>query len=250
MSNLEEQSTIASESTFNPVRLSASRLGVTVVDDLVAAITSGHFAPGTPLPTEAALSESFGVSRTVVRESIKRIEEKGLVSVEHGRGTMVRHHTHWNVLDPVVLSALLANDGSTGILDDLTTVRAALEGAMAGLTATLRDDRVLSDLVDSLGRMRDAGHDEAPFNAADLDFHLLVMKASRNMLAESMTRTVFLRARENNRFSRPSSSDDLRASLDEHRAVFDAIVRRDAPGAESAMKNHIHSAWLRRRPQD
>ncbi len=59
-------------------------LGVVVVDELVDAIVSGRLAPGDALPPEGPLSEQFGVSRTVVRESVKRIEEKGLVTIARG----------------------------------------------------------------------------------------------------------------------------------------------------------------------
>lgn len=231
------------------VRLPASRLGVVVVDELVTSITTGRFVAGSPLPPEAVLSKTFGVSRTIIRESIKRIEEKGLVSVEHGRGTIVRPASSWNVLDPIVLSALVENDDTLGILDDLAVVRGSLEGAMAALTASGRDDGQLGELADALGRMRDSLADEVAFNQADADFHLAVMAASRNTLADSITRILFQRARDNHRFQGASSLEDLRTTLDEHQQVFEAIVRKDPERAESVMKSHIRDAWSRRRPR-
>ncbi|MET0860228.1 MAG: GntR family transcriptional regulator, partial [Microbacterium sp.] len=104
-------------------RTPAARLGVAVVHDLVSAIVTGEVAPGESLPPEGDLSAHFGVSRTVIRESVKRIEEKGLVTVVQGRGTRVQPSTSWNILDPVVLSVLLENDSSLGVLDELATVR-------------------------------------------------------------------------------------------------------------------------------
>ena len=65
-------------------------LGVAVVEELVDAIVSGRLGPGDLLPPEGPLSEQFGVSRTVIRESVKRVEEKGLVDIVRGRGTVVR----------------------------------------------------------------------------------------------------------------------------------------------------------------
>ena len=117
-------------------RIPAARLGVAVVHDLVSAIVTGEVAPGDSLPPEDALSAHFGVSRTVIRESVKRIEEKGLVTVVQGRGTQAQPSTSWNILDPVVLSALLENDSSLGVLDELATVRSALEGSMSAEVAT------------------------------------------------------------------------------------------------------------------
>ena len=90
-----------------PQRLPAARLGVAVVAELVDLIVTGQLKEDDLLPPEGPLSEHFGVSRTVLRESVKRLEEKGLVIVSQGRGTQVRAPGYWNMLDPVVLSALI-----------------------------------------------------------------------------------------------------------------------------------------------
>ncbi|MDQ4138471.1 MAG: FadR family transcriptional regulator, partial [Actinomycetota bacterium] len=76
---------------------------------------------------------------------MKRIEEKGLVSVIQGRGTQVRPAESWNMLDPVVLTAPVENDDSLGLLDDLASVRSALEGSMcAGVAARRTEDDLTS----------------------------------------------------------------------------------------------------------
>src|SRR6476620_8331959 len=88
-------------------REKAPRLGATVAAELVDAIGRGDLPAGTTLPPESVLCEQFAVSRTVIRESVKRVEEKGLVTVAQGRGTVVNQSRRWNVLDPDVLSALV-----------------------------------------------------------------------------------------------------------------------------------------------
>src|SRR6187399_3784223 len=113
------------------VRVRAARLGVAVVGDLVTAIVTGEVAPGDILPAEGVLSQQFAVSRTVIRESVKRVEEKGLVTVSQGRGTVVNPPSMWNVLDPDVLSALVDHDDSLVVLDELAIVRGSLEATMA-----------------------------------------------------------------------------------------------------------------------
>jgi len=60
--------------------------------ELRQAITGGTFRPGTQLPTEAELCEMLGVSRTVVREALRMLEDDGLVARRHGVGTFVRNH--------------------------------------------------------------------------------------------------------------------------------------------------------------
>ncbi|PPF87490.1 FadR family transcriptional regulator [Pseudoclavibacter sp. RFBJ3] len=226
----------------------SSKLGVAVVHDLVAAIVTGEVQPGSPLPPEVVLSQNFGVSRTVIRESIKRIEEKGLVRIEQGRGTHVRPASSWNVLDPVVLSVMVENDESLRVLDDLSVVRASLEASMAGLTASLRSEDQLQALAQQLANMEASLDDEEAFGEADAEFHLLVMAASRNTLADSITRILFERARESGRFRGTATRELLEVTVDEHRSVYEAIARADPAAAQELMRVHIHGSWARRRP--
>ena len=182
-------------------RTPAARLGVAVVHDLVSAIVTGEVAPGESLPPEGDLSAHFGVSRTVIRESVKRIEEKGLVTVVQGRGTRVQPSTSWNILDPVVLSVLLENDSSLGVLDELATVRSALEGSMSATVASRRSDEDLDQLRTALEHMAATIDDQEAYNQADFDFHSLVMTLSGNRLAENITKILFQRARASQRFT-------------------------------------------------
>ncbi len=199
------------------------------------------------LPPEGPLSEHFGVSRTVIRESVKRLEEKGLVVVAQGRGTQVARSGSWNMLDPVVLSALINNDESLGILDELTIVRGNLEAAMAGAVATQRSDEELTRIEHALGAMREMQHDSDSFRQADVVFHLTVMELSRNRLAENIAKRLYLRALESTRYQGMGYEGAFRSTLDEHALVFEAISRRDVDAAERAMREHIVNSWQRRR---
>jgi DNA-binding FadR family transcriptional regulator len=229
-------------------RVPAARLGVAVVHDLVSAIVTGEVAPGELLPPEGPLSAHFGVSRTVIRESVKRLEEKGLVTVVQGRGTQAQPSTSWNILDPVVLSVLLENDSSLGVLDELAIVRSALEGTMSADVAAGRDEDELARLREAYARMEQSMDDEAAYNQADADFHLLVMTLSKNRLAENITNILFQRARASQRFVGAPDREAFEQTLKEHHRVLAAIEARDAAEAEAAMRAHILDAWQRRRP--
>jgi len=71
-------------------RSTSDRLGTTVVSELADDIVSGRVAAGSTLPTEADLGGRFGVSRTVVRESVQLLQDKGLVLIRRGVGTVAR----------------------------------------------------------------------------------------------------------------------------------------------------------------
>ncbi|MER7605917.1 FadR/GntR family transcriptional regulator [Nocardioides sp. NPDC127503] len=222
-------------------------LGVVVVDELVDAIVSGRLAPGDALPPEGPLSEQFGVSRTVVRESVKRIEEKGLVTIARGRGTEVRPMTAWNTMDRVVLTALIKHDETLGILDELSVVRAQLESVMAAEAAQRRSDDQIAELDQAMQRMRESTADEDVFRAADVAFHETVMELSRNRLAGNIARTLMDHALESSRYHGVDTPDAFALTLGEHEAVHAAISEGDPVRAQDAMNNHILEAWRRRR---
>ena len=236
--------------TGSAPRLPPARLGVAVVADLVSAIVTGELSPGDVLPPEGVLSSNFGVSRTVIRESVKRVEEKGLLTVAQGRGTSVNPPTAWNVLDPVVLSALVDHDASLGILDELTIVRSSLEASMAAAAARQQTPERSEELQEAFHTTELNIDDFEAYNDADAAFHYTIMEQSGIRLAANITRILFARARSSSRFRGSPGEDALRVTLEEHRAILDAIVRGDAEGAARAMSDHISQAWERRRPTD
>ncbi|GAB3805806.1 FadR/GntR family transcriptional regulator [Micromonospora zhanjiangensis] len=193
------------------------------------------------------LTEHFGVSRTVIRESVKRLEEKGLLVVAQGRGTQVARVGSWNMLDPTVLSALVDNDESLGVLDELTIVRGSLEGAMAGAVASRRTPEELSRVEHALQTMREIQHETDSFRQADVVFHFTVMELSRNRLAENIAKRLYRRALESTRYHGVEYESAFESTLDDHALVVDAISRRDAAAAERAMRDHIVNSWQLRR---
>lgn len=228
-------------------RAPVARLGVIVVRDLVAAMIKGEVTPGDLLPPEAELSDHFGVSRTVIRESVKRLEEKGMVKVVQGRGTEVTPSAEWNILDRVVLSALIENDAELGILDELAVIRSQLESVMAGTVAQNRTDDDLAELREAHAAMRDVSGQRDEFARTDIDFHFRLMEISGARLAQGIARTLTSRARDNARFYGAPGPDAEALTVIEHEAILQAIVDGDADAASRAMADHITKAWERRR---
>src|SRR5208283_6218941 len=127
-----------------------ARLGTAVLATLVETIVSGELPPESPLPTESTLCDAFGVSRTVIRESLKLLEAKGLVRVRQGQGTTVEPTEQWDLLDPLVLDTAIRCDGTFEILDDVIDVRVGLESQMTRRAAILMTDAQLRELHDAL----------------------------------------------------------------------------------------------------
>jgi len=215
---------------------------------IVDSIVAGRYEAEQALPPEAALAEHFGVSRTIVRESMKRLEEKGLVAVQQGRGTLVRAHASWNVLDPIVLGAVIAHDEELHTLDELTLVRGSLEGVMAAQAAERAGEDGRSELAAALDQMVALTDDYAQFSEADAVFHRTVMDLSDNFLASNIAYTLYSRARSFARFEGDPPADAIDLTVQEHRAVYEAIAAGDVAAAQRAMTDHIVGSWERRNP--
>jgi DNA-binding FadR family transcriptional regulator len=223
------------------------RLGTAIVVALVDDIVGGVYPPGSTLPTESDLCDRFNVSRTVVRESVKLLQDKGLVQIVRGKGTEISYPVSWNMIDDIVLTSLVSHDETLGILDDLIAVRAALEEEMAGLAATAATAEQLSVINDSMRRMREVA-DVPDFALADVHFHDLVMEASGNRLGRAIVTSIHGKARTTGRYHGSATPENIAQTLTEHQRILDALNARDAAAAHDCMRAHIVDSWARRRP--
>src|SRR5918999_39849 len=136
-----------------------SRLHRTAMRELLDDIVGGAVPPGEMLPREVDLVERFGVSRGVVRECIRGLEERGVVRVKHGRGATVTEPPDWDVFDPDVLEALLRSPDGDALEAEAIECQRLLEVEAAGLAAQRARDEDLAALTDAVARMKGAaGH--------------------------------------------------------------------------------------------
>src|ERR671937_262253 len=102
---------------------------------LIADIVSGVRPAGDMLPKEVDLAAEFDVSRGVARETIRAMEERGLISVKHGKGATVNGQDYWDVFDADVLAAILDGERGSEVLAEYLECRRLLEVQAAGLAA-------------------------------------------------------------------------------------------------------------------
>src|SRR3954469_24364937 len=103
--------------------------------ELMARIAAGSYPAGSMLPKEELLAEELDVSRGVVRECIRALEERGVVRVRHGRGATVLPPRAWNVLDPAVFDAVHDAPGGRRLVGEAAEARAIVLGHAAALAA-------------------------------------------------------------------------------------------------------------------
>lgn len=224
-----------------------ANLAQALAAELVESIVQGRHPSGSPLPPEPALCETFGVSRTVVREAVKVLQEKGLVQVRQGAGTIVTAPTKWNMLDELILGATIAEDDSLSVLDDVVVTRRLLESDMANMAARLATDEVIERLGALVDKMDELVDDPAAYADYDRAFHDLIMQTSGNRIARAVVRALEGQVINTARYTGRTERSLCVASNRGHRQVYEHIASRDPAQAAGAMFTHITEAWLVRR---
>jgi DNA-binding FadR family transcriptional regulator len=234
------------ESTELSVRRPA-RLGIPVVATLVDQIVGGGLVPGASLPTEPALSEAFGVSRTVIREAVKLLQEKGLARVRQGHGTTVTEPDEWNLLDPIVLEATIRHDETMAVLDDLIDVRVALECDMVRAAAERMTSEDLAGLGVLLAELSSQVADPERYQDTDTRYHDFILRCSGNRLGRSIIRSIHPYARASTRYNPLADAEDISRSHIGHVDVYEQLSRHDGEAAAAAMEEHIRGTWILRK---
>ncbi|WP_111496743.1 FadR/GntR family transcriptional regulator [Marinobacter bohaiensis] len=218
-------------------------LSIHVADQLEALIVNGEIPVGEKLPTESGLCDSFGVSRTVIREAITHLKSLGLVATRRGVGTTVLRNT--------ALEAMPANRICPTTVEDILHVlelRLNLEPAAAELAALRHNDedrRILRDRHEAFIRAR-AEHSQA--RTEDYEFHHAIASATHNpffkSLYEQLSQSVIPRAKLMSIEINTSATDKYLSRVeDEHAAILDAILARDGEAARTMMHQHLNRAW-------
>lgn len=220
--------------------MAPSRLTFQLVQELGGRIVRGENPPGCILPTERELGERHGVSRTVVRESMKMLAAKGLVEPRSRRGTQVRARSDWNLFDADLLCWAQKD---MKLFEDLSELRRIVEPVATELAAQRATADDLQELRRQCERMERAERQRrlTAFNRADLAFHLALARASHNAAVQHLFTLIQPLLRLNFEVTLHLLSTEA-SGVRLHRRVLDAIEARDAPTARGAMEAVIAQA--------
>jgi GntR family transcriptional repressor for pyruvate dehydrogenase complex len=219
------------------------RLHREMMRTLAGEIATGALQEGEMLPREVDLAERFDISRGVTREGIRALEERGLLSVRHGRGATIAPRSRWDLLDPDVIAILLDGPAASDVLGDYLECRRIIEVEAAGLAAERIGTEHAARLEQQLAAMEDAVRSRAPdaearFHAADVAFHEVLVEATGNLALGTLARRVhdaLLTARYP--LARPAYRKQR--ALPEHRAIFEAVTGKRPADARAAMEQHL-----------
>jgi DNA-binding FadR family transcriptional regulator len=206
-----------------------------VAEHFQGLISSGKIRVGDRLPTEDELARQFGVSRTVVREAVKALRERGLVDVSPGRGTIVTQPSLSFLAEAV--SSLFNGVGDITV-ENYIELRALLERQIARLAVERATDDDLARLETSLARGQETGIGDSPFDA-NLAFHLDLAAATHNPLFATLVQVLIGQTNQISRavYERVSGADERIKAI--HMEIFERVRARDADGAEEAARRHM-----------
>lgn len=200
---------------------------------LLDRIADGSMRTGHPIPTERELTEAFRVGRSSVREALRILESRGLITGDgHGRFmvAMPANPLHRS------LELMLTLDAAD--FAELFEIRNILEVESAGLAAARRTDRDLAALANAVVAMREGLGSADRYIDADLAFHVGIAQATGNRIAAHLMHAIrdVLARTLTEIFRIPGSPE---SSLDQHRLILEALADRDPEGARHRMREHL-----------
>jgi DNA-binding FadR family transcriptional regulator len=218
-----------------------------VMNDLTAKIRNGLYKPGEKLPTEPEVMAEQGVSRTVVREAMSRLQAAGFVETRHGVGTFV--------LPPVAAAKPTLDLMTVVTIRDVLAMlelRISLETEAAGLAALRRTDEQLALMRRAVELFEEGVSKGESSVDADFQFHLQIALATGNKYFEDFYRhlgtTTIPRTRlDTSQFSPEPGQSYLYRTNREHEYILDAITRKDPQAASASMRMHLTNSRERLR---
>ena len=209
------------------------RLHVTIARGIGERILGGEFPPGTSLPNEAEWGKAYKASRTAVREALKTLMAKGLISSRPKIGSRVEPRSSWNILDREVMEWHHAAADRKGFIAKTQEARKLLEPGIAEIAATKRTPAQLERLAEALRAMEKA-KTVADIISADIEFHAALVDCANNellvpfgIIIEKALATLF-------EFT-TTRNPDYDVALKMHRTIVQKVRSGDGGGAKRAM---------------
>jgi DNA-binding FadR family transcriptional regulator len=216
-----------------------TRLHRDVMRTLTSEIVSGVRPSGAMLPREVDLAAEFDVSRGVARETVRAMEERGLIAVKHGKGATVNSSDKWDVL-----AATLETERGGEVLAEYLECRRILEVEAAGIAAQRARKRDKVAMREAFSRMevaagRPASHAaEELFHQADVVFHHALIAATGNQalirLVERLHSALLVA-----RFPLARPAYREQRALPEHRRILEAVEQGSVREARAAVSDHL-----------
>tara|TARA_B110001452_G_scaffold17140_1_gene13938 strand:- start:4471 stop:5217 length:747 start_codon:yes stop_codon:yes gene_type:complete len=198
---------------------------IAAVDTLGQGIANGTYPQGSTLAIEQELALSLGVGRNALREAVKVLTGKGLISTAPRSGTKIRLMSDWNMLDPDVLRWHADPEtASPEFLLDLIELRQIIEPRAAELAAERATKADLAEILAAYEDMANSAADEEEHLEADIRFHTAVLKASHNRVLSHFRYAISTYLRAHVKLGKEQSQSINKEDLERHHKIAWAIA--------------------------
>ncbi|MDP5029699.1 MAG: FadR family transcriptional regulator [Paraglaciecola sp.] len=215
-----------------------------VTQELGRAIISGEYSNDSGFPSEAKMCEDYGVSRTSIREAVKMLGAKGLITSRPRKGIVVEPASKWNLYDTSVLKWMLESSPSLFVLREFLQMRMAIEPQAAALAAQFATDEQIKQIEQALKGMEAAGSDPTlSLHEADIAFHTSILAASNNRFILQLRDFVSTALNVSIQHTTPAKGS-IKAIIEEHDKVYRAISLRQPERAKSMTAYLIDEAII------
>lgn len=223
---------------MTPSQLRLRKLHDHIAARLAREIVSGRLPAGAPLPSEGDLVANYGISKTVVRETVQALAFAGLVRIQHGKRTVVLPETERDILSPLVQEGFRAEGLAAELVAELYEVRLLLEPQAARWTAARATCTQLGEIHSLLEAMGAAIGDVSTFLDYDRAFHFAIGTAASNRVLRAILRDIHELLSTSWSLSE-LGTDELETIFRQHTRIAEAIAARDEAAAEQAMIDHL-----------
>ncbi len=204
-----------------------------VFEQMKENIINGEWTPGEKIPSENELCDKFNVSRNSIRSSIQKLKALGILNTHQGKGTFVNEFNGDNIVDSFFPIVYLSKEEMLDIIE----FRSTIERESVKLATIRSEEKDINLIRKSLLEMEKNTNDYKRYSIADYQFHLNIIKASKNKIFyRSMVKLkdfLYSHLEEMNR------KGDLEASLKGHYHLFNAIKSGDEEFAQSVSKKDM-----------
>ncbi len=221
------------------LKIKKVNLSTQLIDTITSMIENGDWTLGMKLPNEIELAASFNVSRNIMRESLKILENFGILESKAGIGTTISQTALSSIHNMRFFNNLKNNSSVEMILE----TRITIEPQLAYYAALRITDEEIAELRSIFETSEDSKEENNFSKRDDFNFHIYVAKCSRNTILENLIFTMLDQLRSSNysEFDLHAETDVVKDSYDNHKKIAEAIINKDPLLARDLMFEHLFS---------
>ena len=207
-------------------------------DDIVSYILNNHLEPNDKLPNESILAEKMGVGRSSIREAMKLLASRNIVTIRQGSGTYIAS-SPGIINDPLGFTFI---ENKQKLAEDLLSVRFLLEPSIAGMAAANASEKDIEKISQLCKEVETLILSEKNHTEKDIEFHTAIAMSSRNLVVPRLIPVINSSIPL---FIQLTNSNLIQETIETHRDITEAIRNHDIIRAQDAM--YLHLVYNRKR---